>query len=67
MPEVDCAIDCVGFEAKSQSSDGQVIEAPAVVLNDLMEITRPAGSIGIPGLYVTDDPGAKEKAAQRGI
>ena len=67
VPEIDCAIDCVGFEAKSQSSDGQVVEAPAVVLNDLMEITRPAGAIGIPGLYVTDDPGAKEKAAQRGM
>ena len=31
-PEVDCAIDCVGFEAKRQGSDGHVIEAPAVVL-----------------------------------
>src|SRR5580692_657113 len=60
-------IDCVGFETKGQGSDGHVIEAPAVVLNSLMEITRPAGSIGIPGLYVTDDPGAKEKAAQRGM
>ena len=67
VPEVDCAIDCVGFEAKGQGSDGHVIEAPAVVLNGLMEITRPAGSIGIPGLYVTDDPGAKEKAAQQGM
>ena len=52
---------------KGQGSDGHVIEAPAVVLNGLMEITRPAGSIGIPGLYVTDDPGAKEKAAQQGM
>jgi len=67
VPEVDSAIDCVGFEAKGQGSDGHVIEAPAVVLNSLMEITRPAGSIGIPGLYVTDDPGAKEKAARRGM
>src|SRR6266700_4259943 len=45
VPEVDCAIDCVGFEAKGQGSNGHVIEAPAVVLNGLMEITRPAGSI----------------------
>src|SRR5580704_16010013 len=67
VPEVDCAIDCVGFEAKGQGSGGHVIETPAVVRNGLMEITRPAGSIGIPGLYVTDDPGAKEKAAQRGM
>src|ERR1700693_3734677 len=58
VPEVDCAIDCVGFEAKAQGTDGKVVEAPAVVLNSLMEITRAAGAIGIPGLYVTDDPGA---------
>jgi Alanine dehydrogenase/PNT, C-terminal domain len=66
VPEVDCAIDCVGFEAKAQSADGRIVEAPAVVLNSLMEITRAAGAIGIPGLYVTDDPGAKEQAAKHG-
>src|SRR6202140_3175722 len=66
VPEVDCAIDCVGFEAKAQGTDGRAIEAPAVVLNSLMEITRAAGAIGIPGLYVTDDPGAKEQAAKHG-
>jgi glutathione-independent formaldehyde dehydrogenase len=66
VPEVDCAIDCVGFEAKAQGTDGKVVEAPAVVLNGLMEITRAAGAIGIPGLYVTDDPGAKEQAAKNG-
>src|ERR1700685_767344 len=66
VPEVDCAIDCVGFEAKAQGADGKVVEAPAVVLNGLMEITRAAGAIGIPGLYVTDDPGAKEQAAKNG-
>jgi glutathione-independent formaldehyde dehydrogenase len=65
VPEVDCAIDCVGFETK-QGTDGKVVEAPAVVLNILMEITRAAGAIGIPGLYVTDDPGAKERAAKQG-
>src|SRR6266851_1483195 len=66
VPEVDCAIDCVGFEAKAQGADGHVVEAPAVVLNGLMEVTRAAGAIGIPGLYVTDDPGAKEQAAKHG-
>jgi glutathione-independent formaldehyde dehydrogenase len=66
VPEVDSAIDCVGFEAKAQGTDGKVVEAPAVVLNSLMEITRAAGAIGIPGLYVTDDPGAKEQAAKQG-
>jgi hypothetical protein len=31
----------------------------------MMEITRPAGAIGIPG-HVTDDPGAKKQAAKHG-
>ena len=43
VPEVDSAIDCVGFEAKAQGTDGKVIVAPAVVLNSLMAITRAAG------------------------
>jgi len=66
VPEVDCAIDCVGFEAKQADGDAHVSEAPATVLNGLMEITRAAGAIGIPGLYVTDDPGSKEEAARQG-
>ena len=66
VPEIDCAVDCVGFEAHGHGSSGHAEEAPATVLNSLMEITRPAGAIGIPGLYVTDDPGAKDKAAQHG-
>ncbi len=57
-PEVDCAVDCVGFEARGHGHDGSRVEAPATVLNSLMEITRAAGRIGVPGLYVTEDPGA---------
>jgi glutathione-independent formaldehyde dehydrogenase len=60
--EVDCAVDCVGFEAKGHGG----VDQPAVVLNQLMEVTRAAGAIGIPGLYVTDDPGAKDNAARTG-
>ena len=62
VPEVDCAIDCVGFEAKGQDGEDQ----PATVLNLLMEATRAAGAIGIPGLYVTADPGARDRAAKSG-
>jgi glutathione-independent formaldehyde dehydrogenase len=64
--EVDCAIDCVGFEARGHGVSGSRQEAPASVLNSLMEITRAAGSIGIPGLYVTGDPGAVDEAAKQG-
>ncbi len=60
--EVDSAIDAVGFEARGHSGG----EQPAIVLNQMMEITRPAGSVGIPGLYVTEDPGAVDGAAKQG-
>jgi glutathione-independent formaldehyde dehydrogenase len=64
-PEVDAAIDCVGFEARGHGSQhGE--EAPATVLNSLMTISRASGSIGIPGLYVTEDPGSKDEAAKQG-
>ena len=64
-PEVDCAIDCVGFEARGHGHAGSRTEAPATVLNSLMQVTRVAGSIGIPGLYVTEDPGAADDAAKQ--
>jgi glutathione-independent formaldehyde dehydrogenase len=31
-----------------------------------MEITRAGGALGIPGLYVTGDPGAEDEAARQG-
>jgi glutathione-independent formaldehyde dehydrogenase len=65
VPEIDCAVDCVGFEASGHGTDSKK-EVPAAVLNSLMEITRAGGSIGIPGLYVTEDPGSKDAAAQKG-
>jgi glutathione-independent formaldehyde dehydrogenase len=65
VPEVDAAVDCVGFEARGHGSNcGH--EHPATVLNAAMEITRAGGSIGIPGLYVTGDPGAVDEAAKKG-
>ncbi len=63
-PEVDCAIDAVGFEASGHGKDAE--EAPATVLNSIMDATRAGGRLGIPGLYVTGDPGAKDKDAQEG-
>jgi glutathione-independent formaldehyde dehydrogenase len=65
VPEVDAAVDCVGFEARGHGHDHGT-EQPATVLNAAMQITRAGGAIGIPGLYVTEDPGAKEEAAKHG-
>lgn len=65
VPEVDCAVDCVGFEARGHGKDASH-EAPATVLNSLMEITRAGGALGIPGLYVTGDPGGIDANAKVG-
>jgi len=65
VPEVDAAVDAVGFEARGHG-EGSAEEAPATVLNSIMDVTRVAGRLGIPGLYVTGDPGAADEAAQQG-
>jgi glutathione-independent formaldehyde dehydrogenase len=65
-PLVDCGVDCVGFEARGHGHAGAAKEAPATVLNSLMTVTRAGGAIGIPGLYVTDDPGGIDDAAKTG-
>jgi glutathione-independent formaldehyde dehydrogenase len=64
--EVDAAVDCVGFEARGHGQEGSQGEAPATVLNSIMDITRAAGKLGIPGLYVTGDPGAVDEPAKVG-
>ncbi|MEO3829624.1 formaldehyde dehydrogenase, glutathione-independent [Actinomadura sp. B10D3] len=65
VPEVDAAVDCVGFEARGHGPEAAK-EHPATVLNTLMDITRAAGALGIPGLYVTGDPGAPDENAKVG-
>src|SRR5256885_6731551 len=65
VPEVDAAVDAVGFEARGHGADAEH-EAPATVLNSIMDVTRAAGKLGIPGLYVTGDPGGIDDAAKVG-
>ncbi|QWC85091.1 formaldehyde dehydrogenase, glutathione-independent [Nocardioidaceae bacterium] len=61
-PEVDAAVDAVGFEANAHSGEA----APAAVLNAAMEVGRAGAGLGIPGLYVTGDPGAPNDEAKEG-
>jgi glutathione-independent formaldehyde dehydrogenase len=63
-PVVDAAVDCVGFEARGHGAGAS--EAPATVLNDIMTIARAGGALGIPGLYVTGDPGGIDQQAKIG-
>ncbi len=63
-PEVDAAVDAVGFEANAHGEGGEA--APAAVLNAIMEASRAGAGLGIPGLYVTGDPGAPNEEAKEG-
>ncbi len=63
-PAVDAAVDAVGFEARGHGRDGE--EEPATVLNDIMNVARAGAGLGIPGLYVTGDPGGRDAAAKVG-
>ncbi|MDE1464438.1 formaldehyde dehydrogenase, glutathione-independent [Spartinivicinus poritis] len=65
VPEVDAGVDCVGFEARCHGCNHHQ-EQPATVLNTMMDVTRAGGGVGIPGLYVTGDPGAVDDAAKMG-
>ncbi len=63
-PVVDASVDCVGFEARGHGSGAG--EAPATVLNDVMTVACAGGGVGIPGLYVTGDPGGIDDNAKIG-
>jgi glutathione-independent formaldehyde dehydrogenase len=65
VPEVDAAVDVVGFEARGHGADADH-EGPATVLKSIMDVTRAAGKLGIPGLSVTGDPGGIDDAAKVG-
>ncbi|EPQ30328.1 uncharacterized protein PFL1_01854 [Pseudozyma flocculosa PF-1] len=62
--EVDRGVDAVGYQAVTH--DGKT-EQPNVVLNALVDLVRPCGGLGIPGLYVPSDPGAPDDDARLGV
>lgn len=55
---VDRAVDAVGYQAVNK---GGKTEAASSVLNSIIQVVRPTGGLGIPGLYVPSDPGAATK------
>lgn len=55
---VDRAVDAVGYQAVNK---GGKTEAASAVLNSIIQVVRPTGGLGIPGLYVPSDPGAATK------
>ena len=63
VPEVDCGVDAVGFEAHGMGIDAAT-EHPNAVLNALFDVVRARGKIGVPGIYEPKDPGGKGEAAE---
>jgi len=53
----------VGYQATT--GDGKT-EKPNAVLEALIAVVRPTGGLGIPGLYVPNDPGAPDSASAKG-
>jgi glutathione-independent formaldehyde dehydrogenase len=62
---VDAAIDCVGLECHGYGPQATGNEEEAVI-NMLIEVVKPAGSIGIPGVYTDQDPGAPSQLNKQG-
>lgn len=62
--EVDCGVDCVGFEAHGHGPSGE--EDPTAVLNGLFAVVRAGGGMGVPGIYTAGDPEAKTQAIKQG-
>lgn len=60
---VDKGIDAVGYQAINPV---QGKEDPTTILNLLVQIVNATGILGIIGLYVPDDPGAKDPHAAHG-
>jgi len=58
----DCGVEAVGYQAHDPSGD----EHPELVLDNLVQVVRSTGGIGVVGVYVPEDPGAATDQAKQG-
>jgi glutathione-independent formaldehyde dehydrogenase len=63
---VDCAVDCVGLECHGYGPKGSGKNEEEAVINTLIEVIKPAGAMGIPGVYTDLDPGAPTELNKQG-
>lgn len=59
---VDRAVDAVGYQAVQNGR-----EVPNTVLVSMVQVVRPTGGLGVPGLYVPSDPGGADPQAKEGF
>ena len=58
----DCGCECVGY----QCCDKHGKEVPSLTMNNLVEVVKPTGGIGVVGVFVPEDPKAKDELAKVG-
>lgn len=63
--EVDCGVDCVGFEAHGHGPAAGEEDVSAVI-NALLEVTRAPAGMGLPGVYTAGDSEAQTEEIKRG-
>ena len=65
MQGVDCAIDAVGYQARDDIDPSQ--ENPTQALENCLRVVNPTGNVGIIGVYISPDPGARDDQKKQGI
>ncbi len=65
MAGVDCAIDAVGYQARDDADPTR--EKATQVLENVLRVVNPTGSIGLIGVYIRPDPGAGDEQAKKGV
>jgi threonine dehydrogenase-like Zn-dependent dehydrogenase len=58
----DRGCECVGYQCCNMHRE----EVPNLTMNNLVRVVKPTGRIGVVGVFVPEDPGAKDKLERRG-
>lgn len=58
----DCGVEAVGYQAHDHTGE----EHPELVLDNLVQVVRSTGGIGVVGVYAPQDPGAATEQATEG-
>lgn len=59
---VDRGVEAVGYQAHDPTGG----EHPELVMDNLVQVVRSTGGIGVVGVYVPEDPGAPDELARHG-
>jgi threonine dehydrogenase-like Zn-dependent dehydrogenase len=58
----DCGCECVGY----QCCDKHGAEVPNLTMNNLVQSVKATGGIGVVGVFLPEDPGARDDLAKEG-